>query len=95
METSLPTKPKVTLITVNFRGFQQTRELLLSVRKLTYPNLETIVVDNGSEPEEASVLQQEFPEAIIIRSEKNLGFAGGNNLALPKATGEYFYFINR
>jgi GT2 family glycosyltransferase len=94
MENSLPTKPKVTLITVNFRGLQQTRELLLSVRKLTYPNLETIVVDNGSEPEEASVLQREFPEAKIIRSEKNLGFAGGNNLAIPEATGDYFYFIN-
>ncbi len=35
-----------------------------------------------------------YPEAIFIRSEINLGFAGGNNLGLSVATGDYLFFVN-
>ena len=40
------------------------------------------VVDNGSRDDSLSMLRAEFPEVAVIRSERNLGFAGGNNLAL-------------
>ena len=35
-----------------------------------------------------------FPHVNLIRSSKNLGFAGGNNLGLPVAKGEYLFFLN-
>ncbi len=35
-----------------------------------------------------------YPEIVFIRSEKNLGFAGGNNLGLRIAKGDYFFLLN-
>lgn len=55
---------------------------------------EIIIVDNKSKTDEASILRERFPQVKVIRSEQNLGFAGGNNLALPYAQGEYLFYLN-
>ena len=57
-------------------------------------NMEVIVVDNASKQDEASSIQEQFPQVKVIRSEKNLGFAGGNNLGMKAAKGKYIYLIN-
>jgi GT2 family glycosyltransferase len=44
--------------------------------KVTYPNFETLVVDNGS-PKTSDIIKTKYPEVQLIISEKNLGFAGG------------------
>ena len=55
---------------------------------------ELIVVDNASKANEAAKIKQRYPGIICIRSEKNLGFAGGNNLGLQKAKGDYLLLLN-
>lgn len=86
--------PRVSVITVNFNQTELTLDLLKSLRTCGYDNLEIWVVDNASkENPEATILKQ-YPEVRFIRSEQNLGFAGGNNLAIEKCTGEYLFFIN-
>lgn len=86
---------KVSIITVNFNHSHVTDALLDSIRlKNHYENIEIIVVDNGSEINPVPAWQSKYPEAIFIRSEKNLGFAGGNNLGLTSATGDYLFFVN-
>lgn len=57
-------------------------------------SLEVIVVDNGSFQNEASVIEKRFPQVTAIRSNQNLGFAGGNNLGIQAAKGKYLFFIN-
>ena len=57
-------------------------------------SLEVIVVDNGSLQDEASEIGKRFPQVLVIRSDKNLGFAGGNNLGIQAAHGKYLFFIN-
>ena len=57
-------------------------------------NMEVIVVDNASKEDEASVIQKHYPLVKVIRSEKNLGFAGGNNLGIKAAKGKYLFLIN-
>ena len=57
-------------------------------------NWEVIVVDNASRENEATLLQEQFPWVKSIRSEQNLGFAGGNNLGVKYAKGDYYFFIN-
>jgi GT2 family glycosyltransferase len=52
--------------------------MLASLMKVTYPNFETLVVDNGS-PKTSPDIKQKNTEVQLIISEKNLGFAGGNN----------------
>ncbi len=86
---------KVSIITVNFNHSHVTDELLDSIRsKNTYKNIEIIVVDNGSKDNPVPVWESKYPEANFIRSETNLGFAGGNNLGLNSATGDYLFFVN-
>ena len=57
-------------------------------------NMEVIVVDNASQLDEASTIQQKYPQVKVIRSVKNLGFAGGNNLGIKAAQGKYIYLVN-
>lgn len=85
--------PLVSIVTVNFNTTAVTRELLLSLRKQNYPNLEIILVNNGSR-EPSSELPEEFPEIIYVDNGENLGFAGGNNSGMSQANGEYFLWLN-
>ena len=56
--------------------------------------MEVIVIDNASTNDEATMIQKRYPQAIVLRSEKNLGFAGGNNLGIKAAKGKYLFLIN-
>lgn len=87
-------KPLVSFITVNYNSTHDTIEFLLSCEKLNYKNIEVFVVDNASKVDPAKEIKESFPWVKYIRSEKNLGFAGGNNLAVRQATGEYLFFLN-
>ena len=82
----------VSIITVNYNGQEDTCALLDSIPQTE--GVEVIVVDNGSRDDEASVIKQRYPWITVVRSSKNLGFAGGNNLGIKAAHGTYLYFIN-
>ena len=86
---------KVSIVTVNFNHSHVTDAMLDSVfAKNSYAPLEIIVVDNGSAVNPIPAWQQKYPSVKFIRSEQNLGFAGGNNLGIQQATGDYLFFIN-
>jgi GT2 family glycosyltransferase len=86
---------KVSVITVNFNQPAVTEALLASISKHnTYTNMEVIVVDNGSKTNEVPRWQGIYPAITFIRSEVNLGFAGGNNIAIKAATGDYYFLVN-
>ena len=57
-------------------------------------SIEVIVVDNASTQDDAYIIEQRYPQVTVIRSKKNLGFAGGNNLGIQAAHGKYLFFIN-
>ena len=86
--------PLVSIITINYNESAVTLEMLQSLKGLTYPNVEVILVDNASPNDNPDVIKQQFPEVNLIKSKKNLGFAGGNNLGVKAAKGEYLLFIN-
>jgi GT2 family glycosyltransferase len=65
-----------------------------SLRRVTYPNIEVIVVDNASPTDDPSVIKARYPEVKLIRSDVNLGYAGGNNLGIHHAKGDYLLFLN-
>ena len=85
---------KVSIITVNYNQPQVTIELLESLSKQDFTDMEVIVVDNGSKENCEGEVLSRFPEVKFIRSEENLGFAGGNNLGIRAAKGEYLFFVN-
>lgn len=88
------TTPLVSIITVNYNGKEVTADLLESLRRFPYPRLEIIVVDNASRVDPSDWLTNRYPEIKMIRSEQNLGFAGGNNLGVAASTGDFLFFIN-
>jgi GT2 family glycosyltransferase len=86
---------KVSIVTVNFNQPRVTEALLKSLKEVnTYPNLEIIVVDNGSHVDPIPEWKTRYHEIIFIRSEKNTGFAGGNNIGIQHTTGDYLFLIN-
>ena len=63
----------------------------------TYPldgPFEVWVVDNKSKDGSAEMVREKFPQVELIASEENLGFAGGNNRAIPHCRGEYVLLLN-
>ena len=82
----------LSFITVNYNGLQDTCELIDSI---TFTDdTEVIVVDNASKRNEASVIQERYPQIKVIKSEQNLGFAGGNNIGIKQAKGKYLFLVN-
>ncbi len=84
---------ELSVITINYNGLKDTCELIETL-PANDKSLEVIVVDNASTVDEASVIEQRFPQVTVIRSDRNLGFAGGNNLGIKAAHGKYLFFIN-
>ena len=85
-------KIEVSIITINYNGLKDTCELIESIPFTD--SLEVIVVDNASQNQEADIISRKFPYIKVIKSDKNLGFAGGNNLGIKVAKGRYLFFVN-
>ena len=83
----------LSIITINYNGLKDTCELIESL-PLEDKSIEVIVVDNASAQDEATIIEERYPQVKIIRSKKNLGFAGGNNLGIKAAKGKYLFFLN-
>jgi GT2 family glycosyltransferase len=83
------------IITVNFNQPAVTLEFLKSVKeKAENDIIEVVLVDNGSNEDHQLKFEKAFPGLIYIRSEKNLGFAGGNNLGIKQAKGDFLLLLN-
>jgi GT2 family glycosyltransferase len=76
------------IVVLVYNGLQDTRTCLQSLAAVTDPSVTTVVVDNGSEPELATQLAQEFPWARVLRNPSNEGYAGGNNRGIELALRE-------
>lgn len=86
--------PLVSVIIVNYNGQKLLENCFESLSKVTYPNFETILVDNNSKDHSIQYVKENFPETIIIKLEKNYGFAHPNNIGAKNAKGEMLLFLN-
>lgn len=78
--------PKVSIVVLNWNGLEDTTELLESLKKISYPNYEVIVVDNASDGGDAQILKDRFGEYIqTIENEKNYGWGEGCNIGIRHA----------
>lgn len=85
----------VSVITVNYNHNHITEELLASISaKNKHLEFEIIVVDNGSTQNPVPNWIIKYPHVKFIRSKVNLGFAGGNNLGIKDAIGDYLFLVN-
>ncbi len=87
--------PKVSIVTLNWNTTVITQDFLRSVNEFcNYPNLELIIVDNGSETDPTVAFTQIYPQAKILRNKNNLGFAAGMNVGIREASGDYLFIVN-
>lgn len=86
----------VSVVIVNYRGADDTIECLASLRSLDWPTdrLHIVVVDNASGDGSVERIAGAAPDATLVASQENTGFAGGCNLGVAHAQGEYVAFIN-
>lgn len=85
---------KLSILIVNYNGKKYLGACLRSIKDNIKIAHEVIVVDNASTDGSCEFLRQSFPDVKLIVSERNLGFAGGNNLGAAQATGELILLLN-
>src|SRR5688572_29981437 len=87
--------PFISIITLNYNQTEATCAFLESTRHLTYPHFEILVCDMASvkDPTE-QITKGNYPYTRLLKSKKNLGFAGGNNWGMRQAKGEYLFIVN-
>ncbi|MGN0220646.1 MAG: glycosyltransferase family 2 protein [Prevotella sp.] len=84
---------ELSIITINYNGLEDTCQMLSSI-SLGDVKAQVIVVDNGSSADEARAVRERFPWVEVCATHENLGFAGGNNVGISKASGKYLFFVN-
>ena len=86
----------VSVILVNYRGAEDTIACLRAFDDVDWPGdrLELIVVDNDSGDGSEQQIRAAVPGVTVIQAGSNTGFAGGCNLGVAHAKGEYVAFIN-
>jgi GT2 family glycosyltransferase len=86
---------ELSIIYVNWKSEDYIKESIDSVYKHTDGlQFEIIVVDNASPSGNVDILKEHFPQITLIKSGKNLGFAGANNLGFKSSSGENILFLN-
>lgn len=87
--------PKVTVTTVLFNSAESLPDYEAAIEDAVASGTVRIVaVDNASPDESAADFRRLLPEAELIRSPVNLGFAGGCNLAWSRVATTYWLLLN-
>ena len=88
-------RPLVSIVILLYNGKPYIRDCAHAVANQHYPELEVIVIDNGSTDGGFQILKESFPNWIYIRHSSNLGFAAGMNSGFDVARGDYVVPLNQ
>ena len=86
--------PLVSVVILGWGGEPFITKCLTALSQQTYTNIELIVVDNASPDKTAEIVERDFPHVRLCRTGQNLGVAGGNNVGLRQARGDYLVLTN-
>ncbi len=84
----------VSIIIVNYNGKKYLTDCINSIESCAETPYEIIMVDNASTDESCAHIRTYHPNVKLVVNDKNLGFAGGNNLGALHATGELLLLLN-
>lgn len=82
---------------LNWNNYADSAKCIRSLRKISHPEFDVLLIDNGSTDQSLERLEDEFPEIDTIRTGENRGFAGGFNAGIREAlnrTAEYVWLVN-
>jgi GT2 family glycosyltransferase len=86
---------KASVIVLCWDGMKDLRDCLDALKAQDFADFEVIVVDNGSTDGSADFVEAQYPDMLLIRNERNLGFAAGNNQGLRAAAGDVLVLLNQ
>ncbi|MBN8876945.1 MAG: glycosyltransferase family 2 protein [Chitinophagaceae bacterium] len=87
--------PLISIVALTWNTTQVTCEFLHSINEhCHYPNLEIIIVDNGSKEDPTETFKAIRPDVKVLLNGKNLGFTGGNNVGIKAAKGDFLFIVN-
>jgi GT2 family glycosyltransferase len=89
----MPRPPRVAAIVLNYNGREVTLQALASLTAMSYESYEVLVVDNGSSDGSFEAIRQAFPKVHQVRTEVNLGPAGGGTLGMRWAMARGFDYL--
>jgi GT2 family glycosyltransferase len=84
---------KVAVLVLNFNGQHFLKGCLSSLMRQTYPAYHVIMIDNNSTDGSIEFVQGQFPEVGLMKNDRNLLFAGGNNSGLAKVIQDYPFVV--
>jgi GT2 family glycosyltransferase len=85
--------PLLSVIIPNWNGLRHLPTCLDALRRQTYPHLEVILVDNASTDESVALVRRDYPEAVVVELDENLGLIGINR-GIEVAGGEIIAALN-
>ena len=83
----------VFIIILNWNGWKDTVACVESCLNLTYTNYRILIIDNKSTDGSVAELKARLPEIEIVETDRNLGFAGGNNVGIRIALDQHADYI--
>jgi len=86
--------PLVSVVAVNYNQPGITLDMIRSLKKVSYPEIEIIVVDNDSSDGSQNAVKTQFPSVKLICNDHNVGFARANNTGIRASTGRYVCLVN-
>jgi GT2 family glycosyltransferase len=85
---------RLAVLLVNYNGREFLKPCIESIYQCAPPETQLILEDNASTDGSVEMVEQCFPSVAIVRSDRNLGFAGGNNLAAKSAKARFLLLLN-
>jgi GT2 family glycosyltransferase len=90
-------QPHISIVVLNYNGGKYIQECIESVLKSEYDNFELLIVDNNSTDQSIDIIQTVFSNdhrIKLVRNNKNVGFAEGNNIGARHSIGKYLVMLN-
>lgn len=87
-------KPLISIQILNWNRAVETQRAIHSALDQTYPNIEVILIDNGSTDNSVDLTKSNFPNVDIVQLDKNYGCAGGRNLGIQHCNGDYIFYLD-
>ncbi len=93
-QASIARPIRLSIVLVNYNGLEYLAACLESIKRFVDSETEVILEDNASTDGSLESVERDFPWIQVVRSDENLGFAGGSNLAARRAKGDFILLLN-
>jgi GT2 family glycosyltransferase len=91
---SISNLPLISIVIPNYNGARYIGNCLRSLQSQSYTKMEIVVVDNASEDQSREMVLETASQAILLRNDRNMGFAGGANAGIRASHGDWIAVLN-